>query len=136
MNYEQLSQYIHDLQQSGFEVVRLRVQLHKKIAFPVVTFVMALLAIPFALSAGRRGAVAGVATAIGIAAVYSLVSGSFEAMGNISELAPGSRCVVAGRDLRPGGRIFDSEGSDLILLIHHRDAESQRNREARSLDSL
>ena len=88
MNYEQLSQYIHDLQQSGFEVVRLRVQLHKKLAFPVVTFVMALLAIPFALSAGRRGAVAGVATAIGIAAVYSLVSGSFEAIGNISGLPP------------------------------------------------
>jgi len=88
MNYEQLSQYIHDLQQSGFEVVRLRVQLQKKIAFPVITFVMALLAIPFALSAGRRGAIAGVATAVGIAAVYSLVSGSFEAMGNVSELPP------------------------------------------------
>ncbi len=88
MNYEQLSQYIHDLQQSGFEVVRLRVQLQKKLAFPVITFVMALLAIPFSLSAGKRGAVAGVATAIGIAAVYSVVSGLFEAMGNISQLPP------------------------------------------------
>jgi LPS export ABC transporter permease LptF/LPS export ABC transporter permease LptG len=88
MNYEQLRNYIHDLQQSGFEVVRLRVQLQKKLAFPVITFVMALLAIPFALSAGKRGAVAGVATAIGIAAVYSLISGLFEAMGNISQLPP------------------------------------------------
>ena len=88
MNYEQLSQYIHDLQQSGFEVVRLRVQLQKKLAFPVITFVMALLAIPFSLAAGKRGAVAGVATAIGIAAVYSVVSGLFEAMGNISQLPP------------------------------------------------
>ncbi len=88
MNYEQLRSYIHDLQQSGFEVVRLRVQLQKKLAFPVITFVMALLAIPFALSAGKRGAVAGVATAIGIAAIYSMVSGLFEAMGNISQLPP------------------------------------------------
>jgi LPS export ABC transporter permease LptF/LPS export ABC transporter permease LptG len=88
MNYEQLSRYIHDLQQSGFEVVRLRVQLQKKLAFPVITFVMALLAIPFSLSAGKRGAIAGVATAIGIAAVYSVVSGLFEAMGNISQLPP------------------------------------------------
>jgi LPS export ABC transporter permease LptF/LPS export ABC transporter permease LptG len=88
MNYEQLSQYIHELQQGGFEVVRLKVQLQKKIAFPVITFVMALLAIPFALSAGKRGAVAGVATAIGIAVVYSLVSGLFEAVGNISGLPP------------------------------------------------
>jgi LPS export ABC transporter permease LptF/LPS export ABC transporter permease LptG len=88
MNYEQLSRYIHDLQQSGFEVVRLKVQLQKKLAFPVITFVMGVLAIPFALSAGKRGAVAGVATAIGIAVVYTVISGLFEAMGNISQLPP------------------------------------------------
>src|SRR5258708_18219972 len=88
MNYEQLSRYIHDLQQSGFDVVRLKVQLQKKLAFPVITFVMALLAIPFSLSAGKRGAIAGIATAIGIAVVYSVVSGLFEAMGNISQLPP------------------------------------------------
>ena len=88
MNYEQLRQYIHDLQQSGFEVVRLKVQLQKKIAFPVITFVMGVLAIPFALSAGKRGAVAGVATAVGIAVFYTVVSGLFEAMGNISQLPP------------------------------------------------
>ena len=88
MNYEQLRRYIHDLQQSGFEVVKLRVQLQKKIAFPVITFVMGVLAIPFALSAGKRGATAGVATAIGIAVVYTVVSGLFEAMGNISQLPP------------------------------------------------
>jgi len=88
MNYEQLSRYIRDLQQSGFEVVKLKVQLQKKLAFPVISFVMGILAIPFALSAGKRGAVAGVATAIGIALVYSVVSGLFEAMGNISQLPP------------------------------------------------
>jgi LPS export ABC transporter permease LptG len=88
MNYEQLRRYIHDLQQSGFEVVKLRVQLQKKIAFPVITFVMGVLAIPFALSAGKRGATAGVATAIGIAVVYTVISGLFEAMGNISQLPP------------------------------------------------
>ena len=88
MNYEQLSRYIHELQQSGFEVVKLRVQLQKKIAFPVITFVMGVLAIPFALSAGKRGTMAGVATAIGIAVVYTVISGLFEAMGNISQLPP------------------------------------------------
>jgi len=88
MNYEQLSRYIHELQQAGFDVVRLRVQLQKKLAFPVITFVMGVLAIPFALSAGKRGAVAGVATAIGVAVVYTVVSGLFEAMGNISQLPP------------------------------------------------
>ena len=88
MNYEQLGQYIQDLQQSGFDVVRLRVQLQKKFAFPLITLVMAILAIPFALTAGRRGALAGVATAIGIAIVYWVASGLFEAMGNASQLPP------------------------------------------------
>ena len=88
MSYQELRRYIHDLQQSGFEVVRLRVQLEKKFAFPTVSFVMAVLAIPFSLQAARRGAVTGVAVAVGIALVYWTVSGLFEAMGNISELPP------------------------------------------------
>ena len=88
MSYEQLRRYIHDLEQSGFDVVRLRVQLQKKLAFPVIALVMAVLAVPFSLSGGKKGAVAGVATAIGIAVVYSVTSDMFEAMGNISQLPP------------------------------------------------
>jgi LPS export ABC transporter permease LptF/LPS export ABC transporter permease LptG len=86
MNYQELRRYIHDLQQSGFDVVRLRVQLQKKLAFPIITLVMAVLAIPFSLSTGRRGAVTGVAVAVGIAVVYWTVAGLFESMGNISQL--------------------------------------------------
>ena len=88
MSYEELRRYIYDLEQSGFDVVRLRVQLQKKIAYPLITLVMAVLAIPFALSAGKRSAVAGVATAIGIGVVYWTISGLFEAMGNLSQLPP------------------------------------------------
>jgi LPS export ABC transporter permease LptG/LPS export ABC transporter permease LptF len=88
MSYEELRGYIRDLEQSGFDVVRLRVQLQKKLAYPVITLVMAILAIPFALSAGKRGAIAGVATAIGIGIVYWTVTGLFEAMGNVSQLPP------------------------------------------------
>ncbi len=88
MSYDELRSYIHDLQQSGFDVVRLRVQLQKKIAYPLITLVMAILAVPFALSAGKRSAIAGVATAIGIGVVYWTVSGLFEAMGNLSQLPP------------------------------------------------
>ena len=88
MNYEELKIYIHDLQQSGFDVVRLRVQLQKKVAFPLITLVMSVLAVPFALSAGRRGALTGVAVALLIAVVYWATSGLFEAMGNVSQLPP------------------------------------------------
>ena len=88
MNYAELSNYIHDLQQSGFDVVRLRVQLQKKLAFPLITLVMAVLAVPFALSAGRRGALTGVAVALLIGIVYWTTAGVFEAMGNVNQLPP------------------------------------------------
>ena len=88
MNYEQLQRYIRDLQQSGFDVVRLRVQLQEKIAFPLSALVMAVLAIPFSLSTGKRGAIAGVAAAVGIAVVYITLSRLSESMGNVSQLPP------------------------------------------------
>jgi LPS export ABC transporter permease LptF/LPS export ABC transporter permease LptG len=88
MNYEELRRYIRDLQQSGFEVTRLRVQLHKKLSYPLITLVMAVLAIPFALSTGKKGAITGVAVAVGIAVFYTVVSRLFEAMGDLSQLPP------------------------------------------------
>ncbi|MGB6631403.1 MAG: LptF/LptG family permease [Terriglobales bacterium] len=88
MSYDELRSYIYDLEQSGFDVVRLRVQLQKKIAYPLITLVMAVLAIPFALSTGKRSAVAGIATAIAIGVIYWTISGLFEAMGNLSQLPP------------------------------------------------
>lgn len=88
MNYEELHKYIRDLQQSGFDVVRLRVELNKKLSYPLITFIMAVLAIPFALSTGKKGAVTGVAVAVGTAVFYTVVSRLFEAMGNLSQLPP------------------------------------------------
>jgi LPS export ABC transporter permease LptG len=86
MSYGELARYISDLKQSGFETVRLQVQLHKKFAYPMICFVMAVLAVPFSLRAGRRGALTGVAVALGIAVVYWVTSGLFEALGNVSQL--------------------------------------------------
>ena len=86
MNYQELRSYIADLQQSGFDVVRLRVQLQKKFAYPLITLVMAILAVPFSLSAGRKGALTGIAVALGVAIVYFIAAGLFEAMGNASQL--------------------------------------------------
>lgn len=88
MNYEELHRYIRDLQQGGFDVVRLRVELNKKLSYPLITLIMAILAIPFALSTGKRGAITGVAVAVGIAVFYTVVSRLFEAMGNLSQLPP------------------------------------------------
>ena len=86
MSFEELSAYIRDLRQSGFDTIRLRVQLNRKLAYPIITLVMAVLAVPFALSMGKRGSLAGIGVAIGVAITYFVVSGAFEAMGNVNLL--------------------------------------------------
>jgi len=86
MSYNELSHYISDLNQSGFDTKRLSVQLNRKLAYPLITLVMAALAIPFALSVGKRGSLAGIATAIGLAIAYWVVDGLFQAMGNVNTL--------------------------------------------------
>ncbi len=86
MSYTQLSRYIDDLRQSGFDTKRLSVQLDRKIAYPLITVIMAILAVPFALSMGKRGGLAGIATAIGLAITYWIIDGIFSAMGNTNTL--------------------------------------------------
>lgn len=86
MNFAQLEKYVHDLQQSGFDTMRLRVALWHKLAYPLVAVVMAMLAIPFALSMGRRGSLSGIAVAIGVALAYWVVDGLFGAMGYVNYL--------------------------------------------------
>ena len=89
MNFGQLDRYIRDLRQSGFDTMRLRVALWHKLSYPMIAVVMALLAIPFALSTGRRGSITGVAVAIGVALAYWVVNLIFEGMGNVNYLPAG-----------------------------------------------
>ena len=86
MSFEELRAYIRDLSQSGFDTMRLRVQLNRKLAYPIITLVMAILGVPFALSMGKRGSLAGIGVAIGVAIAYFVVSGTFEAMGDVNLL--------------------------------------------------
>jgi LPS export ABC transporter permease LptG/LPS export ABC transporter permease LptF len=86
MNFSQLDNYIKDLRQSGFDTMRLRVALWHKLAYPLIAIVMAVLAIPFALSMGRRGSLTGIAVAISVALTYWVVDGLFGAMGDVNYL--------------------------------------------------
>ena len=88
MSYGELSDYIADLRQSGFDTIKLSVQLENKLAIPAITFVMAILAVPFAVSMGKRGGLVGIAAAIGVAIAYWIVAGVFSSMGNIATLPP------------------------------------------------
>jgi len=86
MNFLELSRYVQDLRQSGFDVVPLDVQFHKKFSFPLFALIMAFIAVPFAFSLGKKGALTGIAISMGIAIAYWAVSSLFEALGNLNEL--------------------------------------------------
>jgi lipopolysaccharide export LptBFGC system permease protein LptF len=86
MSFTELSRYISGLREGGFDTMRLRVQLNHKLAYPLITLVMAVLAVPFALSMGRSGSLAGIGVAIAVAIVYLVVDGMFEAMGDVNML--------------------------------------------------
>jgi LPS export ABC transporter permease LptG len=88
MSAWELRRYMNELAQSGFDVVRLSVQFYRKFSFPLIAFVVTLIAVPFSLTMGRKGAISGIALSIGIAMVYWSVSSLFEAMGNLHELPP------------------------------------------------
>ncbi|MGB6546513.1 MAG: LPS export ABC transporter permease LptF [Candidatus Acidiferrales bacterium] len=88
MNWSQLRRYIEGLERAGFDVARLSVQLYKKLAFPLISPIIILLAIPFSLVVGTRGAVGGLALGLGIGIFYWAISALFEAMGAVGQLPP------------------------------------------------
>jgi len=88
MSYGQLKDYLTALQSSGAYAVPYLVALQKKIAFPFVTVVMTLLAVPFAVTTGRRGALYGVGIGIVLAIVYWITLNLFVALGSGGLVAP------------------------------------------------
>jgi len=88
MNWQELRRYINDLARAGFDVARLSVELHRKLAFPLIAPIVMLLAVPFSLAVGSRGAVAGLAAGIGLAVVYWAAAALLEALGAVGQLPP------------------------------------------------
>ena len=88
MNVRELGTYVDELSASGFDVVQLVVALHRKISFPFVTLVLTLIAVPFAVTMGPRGALYGVGVGISIACSYWIVMSVFGAIGSAGLLAP------------------------------------------------
>jgi len=81
MNFAQLRSYIAELRASGYNVLEHEVGLHRKAAFPFVTVVMTLIAVPFAVSTGKRGAMYGIGIGIVLALVYWVMISVFAAFG-------------------------------------------------------
>ena len=88
MTYPQLSRYIDELRQSGYDVLEHEVELYRKIAFPFVTLVMTFIAVPFAVTTGRRGAMYGIGVGIVLALVYWTMISVFAAFGAGGLISP------------------------------------------------
>ena len=88
MGYTDLRAYTDVLQASGFDVLAQRVALARKLAFPFVTLVMTLIAVPFAVTIGRSGAMGGIGAGIALAITYWTVISVFAALGAGGVLSP------------------------------------------------
>ena len=88
MNVRELGRYVDELSASGFDVVRLVVAFHRKISFPFITLVLTLIAVPFAVTMGPRGALYGVGVGISLSCAYWIVMSVFGAIGSAGMLAP------------------------------------------------
>jgi len=88
MTLAELGRHINDLARSGFDVLDLRIDLHRKIAFPATCVVMMIVGLPFAFSVGKRGALYGVTIGIAIGLFYWGLLGLFEQMGRYEVLPP------------------------------------------------
>jgi lipopolysaccharide export LptBFGC system permease protein LptF len=88
MTYIELKDHISALQKSGYDATELQVELYKKIAFPLSCLIMAMVAIPFAFSVGKKGALGGIALSIGVGILYWGTLSLFEATGDYGLIAP------------------------------------------------
>ncbi len=88
MNWRELKNYIQEVEKMGFEVHRLKVDLQSKISFPLVSLVMVLLGIPFALTMGRRGVLVGVGFSLILAILYWSLIGFMKNLGYVHILPP------------------------------------------------
>lgn len=88
MSYRQLREHVASLSASGFNVVPYVVALHRKVSFPFVTLIMALIAVPFAVTTGKRGAMYGIGAGIVLAILYWTAISVFAAIGSGGLMAP------------------------------------------------
>jgi lipopolysaccharide export LptBFGC system permease protein LptF len=88
MTYPQLARYVDELRSSGFNVVPQLVALHRKLSFPFVTIIMTLIAVPFAVTTGSRGALYGVGAGLVLAIIYWILISVFAAIGSAGMISP------------------------------------------------
>lgn len=89
MGYADLRHYIEEVEASGQPVdPGLRVKLQNKLAYPLISLVMSLVALPFAFRLGRQGALYGIGLSIVLGMVFLAVFIFFSKLGEAGALPP------------------------------------------------
>jgi LPS export ABC transporter permease LptG len=88
MTYPELKRYVTDLSRSGFDVSVLMVDLYRKLSFPLVSFIMAILGIPFSFATGKKGAFYGIGLCLALGIFYWSAFELFDKLGGINRLSP------------------------------------------------
>ena len=88
MTYPELKRYVTDLRQSGFDVSSLMVDLYRKLSFPLVSFIMAIIGIPFSFTTGKKGAFYGIGLCVAVGIIYWSTFALFDKLGGINRLSP------------------------------------------------
>jgi LPS export ABC transporter permease LptG len=87
MSYGELKAYIDELQKKHFDVTSLTLDLYRKLSYPLVSFIMVLLGIPFSFKTGRKGAFYGIGICIGMGILYWSTFELFGKLGDINRLS-------------------------------------------------
>jgi lipopolysaccharide export system permease protein len=89
MGYSELKRYIRKLQSEGYDATRYVVDLHGKMAFPLVSIILAVIGISFSLRSERSGGIAqGIGAGLVIGFSYWLVYAFGMSLGRSGTLPP------------------------------------------------
>jgi LPS export ABC transporter permease LptF/LPS export ABC transporter permease LptG len=86
MGYRELKEYIEEMNESGQPEPELLVSLYEKVAYPVISLVMALVALPFAFRLGRQGALYGIGLSVILGFVFMAIFAFFTKLGEAGAL--------------------------------------------------
>ncbi|MBV8199916.1 MAG: LPS export ABC transporter permease LptF [Acidobacteria bacterium] len=86
MGYRELKEYIDEMNESGQPEPDLLVSLYEKVAYPVISLVMALVALPFAFRLGRQGALYGIGLSVILGFVFMAIFAFFTKLGEAGAL--------------------------------------------------
>ncbi|MGH9443805.1 MAG: LptF/LptG family permease [Thermoanaerobaculia bacterium] len=88
MRYRALARYVDRLGKTGYPVAPLATALAAKPASAAQTIVLGLLAVPFAFTIGKRGALTGVGVGLACGMLFLILAAFFTKLGEVGSLPP------------------------------------------------